>query len=134
MKSRMRMVVALTLVLSLFAPVLEAAAVPRPERCGFAGPPGQCVVGMRGWQLVQREFRRGYRDQDRARDAYRSGDVLPLSQILSGVRRQFPGKLLDANLSRRGDAYVYVIKLLDRDNRVRVIWVDAQTGGVLAAR
>ena len=79
-------------------------------------------------------MRRGYYDQDRARDAFRSGDVLPLSRILSSVRRQYPGKLLDANLARQGGGYVYVIKLLDQDNRVRLIYVDAQTGGVISVR
>lgn len=76
--------------------------------------------------------RRG--DQDRARDASRSGEVLPLESILRGVRQRYGGRLLDADLVRGGNGYVYLIKIIDDSNRVRILQVDARTGRVLGAR
>lgn len=129
----MRTALYTSLALLLVALPPETSAMPRPPACG-AGSQGLCGQSAPAGQPVRHELSRGGGDQDRARDAYRSGDVLPLSQILRSVRRQYPGKLLDANLARRGGGYVYVIKLLDDANRVRLIQVDAQSGRVLSAR
>jgi len=130
----MRTALFMTWALLFVTPAFEAAAVPGWDRCGLPATAAACWGEWSGWRPVGHEMRRENRDQDRARDAYRSGDVLPLSRILSGVRRQYPGKLLDATLAPQGRGYVYVIKLLGADNRVRLIYVDAQTGGVLSVR
>lgn len=133
----MRMPVLIALVAWLLPLAAEAVAAPRPvPGQGLPGHGRVVLDGSRGaglW-LAQGRAWRHQRDQERARDAYRSGDVLPLSRILSRVRRQFPGKLLDASLTRRGNAYVYVIKLLDSGNRVRLVQVDARSGRILSAR
>lgn len=74
------------------------------------------------------------RDHDRARDAVRSGEVRPLGEVLGPVRSRYPGRLLDTQLSRQGNNWVYRIKILDRAGKVRVVIVDARSGRILRAR
>ncbi len=86
-----------------------------------------------GLRLAQRERRKGKRrDHDRARDAVGSGDVLPLRKIMARVGRNYPGRLLDAELGRNGQGrWIYRLKLLSPGDRVRHLSVDARTGQVL---
>ncbi len=67
------------------------------------------------------------------RRAQGCGDTISLERVLRRVRRQFPGRLLDADMrcSRRGA--VYILKMRGRDNRIRVIRADAATGRILSA-
>ncbi len=69
---------------------------------------------------------------DRARDAVRSGQVRPLSQILGSVRGQVPGELLDAQLGTSGGRAVYQLRFLDAAGTVRRVTVDANTGQVIS--
>lgn len=71
---------------------------------------------------------------NRARDAVRSGQVQPLSQILGRVRGQVPGELLDAQLSTSGGRAVYRLRMLDAAGTVRQVTVDANTGQVLSVQ
>lgn len=73
-------------------------------------------------------------DQDHAREAVREGRILPLGQVLAGVQRQYPGRLLDAELRDRGGRQVYFIKLMTRDGNVAIVTADAATGQVLGYR
>ncbi|NQU70556.1 MAG: PepSY domain-containing protein [Rhodospirillales bacterium] len=72
--------------------------------------------------------------QDRARRALREGRVLPLGEIMSRVRRNFPGKVLDADLVRDGRRFVYYLKVLDPQGRVAEITVDGQSGRILGVK
>jgi len=73
-------------------------------------------------------------DQDRARDAVRSGEALPLGRIIGRVQEQCPGKFLGADLvqTRQGLGY-RVLMLRPSGNRVTFL-VDAATGAVLGGR
>ncbi len=73
-------------------------------------------------------------DQDRARDAVRAGQALPLGQILGQVMATCPGRFLDAGLRRGGSGLVYVIKILRPDGRVAKLVVDARSGAVRRGR
>jgi hypothetical protein len=72
--------------------------------------------------------------QDRARRALREGRVLPLGEIMTRVRRNFPGKVLDADLVRDGNRFVYYLKVLDPRGRVARIAVDGQSGRILGVK
>ncbi len=62
-------------------------------------------------------------------------EVQPLSSILQRLRGRSDGRLLDANLDRgQGGRAVYVIRMLERDGRVRTLTVDAKSGEVLSDR
>lgn len=71
---------------------------------------------------------------DEARDAVRSGDVLPALRVIRDVRQRYPGaEVLDAELER-GSQPRYIIKILTRDGRRVDVIVDAQTGAILYER
>lgn len=71
---------------------------------------------------------------DEARDAVRSGDVLPALQVIRDVRQRYPGaEVLDAELER-GSQPRYIIKILTRDGRRVDVIVDARTGAILYER
>ena len=71
------------------------------------------------------------KDHDTARDAVSSGQAQPLDAILPKVRARYPGRLLDAKLTRSGGKYRYVIKILDKKGKVRRVTVDARSGRIL---
>jgi hypothetical protein len=126
--SAMRPTYLVSIALALLLAAADAAAGTRSQGCGSPG--GGCA-NVR--PLLQLAGRRGS-DQDRARDAVRSGQALPLPEIMGIVRGRYPGKLLDAKLSRRGNALIYRIKLRGRGNRVQHLQVNARTGNILSVR
>src|SRR3546814_2981364 len=73
--------------------------------------------------------------QDDARRAFRPGQAIPLSYILSGLRERYPGRVLDADIVERGGGdWTYGIRLLDPRGRVVELDVDARSGRVLRER
>ncbi len=134
----------LAALLALAAPLPVAAQVPecrsytstvemggeKQEALGIA-----CRRPDGSWQI--RNSRRGAGDHDSARDAVSAGEVMPLSDILSRVRGDHPGTLLDARLHRSQReqwAPWYELKVRSPDDRVSVLEVDAGTGRVLGVR
>lgn len=78
-------------------------------------------------------------DHERAREAVRRGEILPLDRLLGRVRRDFRGELLGVELeSERHAAFdaplVYEVRLLAEDGTVRELYYDARTGRLLQAR
>lgn len=70
-------------------------------------------------------------DQDDARDAVRSGQVISMEQALAVVRSEYPGRLLDADFNRQ--AGVYNVKMLSR-GEVVLVAVNAHDGRILNVR
>ncbi len=74
-------------------------------------------------------------EQERVREAVQAGEILPLSTVLDRVRRQVPGRVLDARVRGGGSRpWLYLVKMLSPDNRVVVVTADARTGRVLNIR
>lgn len=74
------------------------------------------------------------RDHDRARAAVRTGEALPLQEVLEKVQRSHPGELLEVELERESGRWVYELKLLQNDGSLLRLDVDAKTAGVLRSR
>jgi uncharacterized membrane protein YkoI len=73
--------------------------------------------------------------QERARAAVEAGEIRSLQDILERVRRQFDGRVLDAELDESGrDRWVYQIKILTGDGEVLALAVDARTAEVLRVK
>lgn len=71
------------------------------------------------------------KDHDRARDAVRRGQALPLAQIIRSLQATCPGTFLNAKLERRGDMLAYRVQLLRPSGRRVTMIVDAQSGRVV---
>lgn len=73
----------------------------------------------------------GYQsEQDRTRDAVRSGQAISPGQAKQAALASHPGRFLD--MSFGGNAYN--VKIMTAQNRVVVVTVDAASGRVLGAR
>jgi len=65
----------------------------------------------------------------------RFGEALPLGQILRQIRREYPGKLLNARLRQgTGGRYIYELRMLAPGGTVRRLSVDARNARVLSVR
>ncbi|ABS62550.1 Propeptide PepSY amd peptidase M4 [Parvibaculum lavamentivorans DS-1] len=69
-------------------------------------------------------------EQDSARDAVRSGQVISPGQAKQAALSRYPGRFLD--MSFGGNAYY--VKIMTADSRVVVVTVDAASGRVTGAR
>ena len=85
---------------------------------------GLLAAGLGGMPAFaqQQDFARGLKD---------AGQILPLSRITERARRQFGGRVLEANLTERGGRYVYQLELLDGRGVVHELDYDARSGARL---
>ncbi|MDO6964273.1 PepSY domain-containing protein [Rhizobium alvei] len=68
---------------------------------------------------------------DEARQALKSGLVLPLDQILAKIRSDFPGDIIEIEFEKDRGQYIYEIEIIRPDGRVIEVKVDAKTIEVL---
>jgi hypothetical protein len=73
-------------------------------------------------------------DHERARAAVRSGEVLPLPELLSRLQPGWPGQVLELELEREDGRWIYEVKLLQPGGQVVKLDVDARTATVLKQR
>lgn len=70
-------------------------------------------------------------DHVTARKLRESGQILPLEQILDRARARQPGQILETELERKRNVYVYEVEILDADGRVWELKFDARTGELM---
>jgi uncharacterized membrane protein YkoI len=71
------------------------------------------------------------KDHDRAREAVKAGQVMPLRTVLERLEREHPGEVLDVELEDEHGRLVYEVKLLQSDGRLVKLELDAKTATVL---
>lgn len=70
---------------------------------------------------------------DDAYEARRSGDILPLQDILTAVRSTYPGEIIGVEFERDDGQPIYEVKVLQSGGRYLEIYVDARTGRIIKA-
>jgi hypothetical protein len=73
-------------------------------------------------------------DHDRARQALEAGEILPLKTVLETLLRNTPGQVMEVELERRGERWVYEIKLLRPGGSLARYRVDAREGTIISRR
>jgi uncharacterized membrane protein YkoI len=73
-------------------------------------------------------------DHDRARRALEAGEIMPLSQILDRVERDYPGRVVEIELDRDDGRWIYEIKMLRDGGRLLKLKVDARDARVLRVK
>ena len=73
-------------------------------------------------------------DHDAARRAVERGEIRPLNEILNVLRAQVPGQVVDVELEREDENWVYEIKVLDSGGRRTKAYIDARTGEILKSK
>ena len=73
-------------------------------------------------------------DHDRARKALEAGEILPLKTVLEKVVRASPGQVMEVELERKHDRWIYEIKLLRPGGSLVKLLVDASDGTIIDRR
>jgi hypothetical protein len=73
-------------------------------------------------------------EQDRARDAVRRGQALPLADIVGGLQNRCPGVFLEATLLNTQRGLAYRVRILRPSGRRITLLVDAGSGRVVRGR
>lgn len=73
-------------------------------------------------------------DHDDAKRLKEAGDIQPLEQILAKARAERPGRVLETELERKGERYVYEIEIVDNDGVVWELKFDAKSGELLKTK
>ncbi|MBL8475339.1 MAG: PepSY domain-containing protein [Methyloversatilis sp.] len=75
----------------------------------------------------------GFADDDhiRARELSQRGEILPLERISELAKAVRPGKLIDIDLERKRELWIYELELLDDQGRVWEMKLDARNGELL---
>lgn len=76
------------------------------------------------------------------REAHQSGEIKSLRWVLEQIQLQFPGQVLDAELTKKkyknnhkyNHRYVYKIKLISEDGHISKLYVDANTAELLRVK
>jgi uncharacterized membrane protein YkoI len=71
-------------------------------------------------------------NQDEVLELRRSGQVMPLQDILGAIARLYPGsQVLEVELESQQGKYRYEIEILTVADSVRELEIDAHTGAIL---
>jgi uncharacterized membrane protein YkoI len=73
-------------------------------------------------------------DHDDAKRLKEAGDIQPLEQILAKARAEKPGRVLETELERKGERYIYEIEIVDNDGVVWELKFDAKSGELLKTK
>ena len=74
-------------------------------------------------------------DHEKAIKAVNEGEILPLNEILTNITKNFNGRVISINLKDNEKGlfgWVYDIMIIDVNNKVKQIRVDAGTSTVLS--
>lgn len=82
-------------------------------------------------RAIRRLHRRGDGLPDRARGAIRRGEIRPLRDVIARVRQRSNAEILDVDLHQNGGAWVYGLRVLTPNGRVRDVFVDGRSLEVL---
>ncbi len=70
-------------------------------------------------------------DHDRARAALLAGEILPLPTIMARVAQLHPGHVLEVELEREDERWIYELKLLQPSGGLLKLEIDAKSGAVI---
>lgn len=73
-------------------------------------------------------------DSKKARDAVKSGRAASLKEVLSIVRKQYKGEVVRVRLTGSGNNMIYRIRMIDSQNRLLEIRVNAVSRRILAVK
>ena len=74
---------------------------------------------------------REHRDHEDAREAVRTGEILPLADVLQRLEKEQQGQVLEVELERKHGRIYYEVKLLQPGGRVVKHLIDARTGELI---
>ncbi len=82
-------------------------------------------------RAVRRLRRRGGGLPERARGAIRRGEIRPLRDVIQRVRQRSNSEILDVDLHQNANRWIYALRVLTPNGRVRDVFIDGRTLEVL---
>ncbi len=73
-------------------------------------------------------------DHELARELKQAGNILALEQILDKVQQLHPGHVLEVELEKKQQRYIYEIETVDTKGNVWEMQFDAKTGELLKSK
>lgn len=73
-------------------------------------------------------------DDERIREAVARGDAEPLKDILKALRRRYKGEVVNIRLSGEGPDLQYRIRIIDPNDRLIEVRVNARTARIIGSR
>ena len=73
-------------------------------------------------------------DHITARELQQAGTILPLDEIVIRAKKMSAGRIIEAELERSGQQYLYEIEFLDTDGTVHEMKFDAKTGDLVSSK
>lgn len=73
-------------------------------------------------------------DHDLARQALEAGEILPLRTIIEQIERDYPGQIIEVELERDAEQWVYDIKLLREHGALVKLKLNASDGTLLGIK
>lgn len=73
-------------------------------------------------------------DSERARAALETGQIRPLSELLSHVESRYVGRVIETELEQEHRRWIYEFKFLPPAGHIFTVKVDAATGEVIGTR
>lgn len=70
-------------------------------------------------------------DHELAREALRRKEILPLDQVLNAIRDRVPGEIVEIELEREQDRWIYEVEIIDESGRMRDVLVDARNAEII---
>jgi uncharacterized membrane protein YkoI len=71
-------------------------------------------------------------DSARARAAFERGEILGLTQLLTSVEAHYEGRVIETELERRHERWIYEFRFLPPTGRIFMVIVDAASGDIIA--
>lgn len=76
----------------------------------------------------------GDRDHEQARNSLEAGEILPLRTIIERVERDYPGQIIEVELEREAERWVYKLKLLRANGALVKMKLDAADATLLGIK
>ena len=95
------------------------------------------VLNFSLFNNVKSEDNLGESDHEKAIRAVNEGEILPLDEILNKVQNNFNGRIISINLKDNEKGlfgWVYDIMIIDIENNVKQLRVDAGTSTILSVK
>jgi uncharacterized membrane protein YkoI len=70
-------------------------------------------------------------DQVLARAALQRGEIMPIAKVLGMASRHVPGDIVEVELERENGRFIYEVKILSSNGRLREVELDARTGALV---
>jgi len=90
-----------------------------------------CAVYLDGPRALSREMEHEKHDEDRARAAVQRGEILPLEQVLAGLKGDVTGEISRVELEKEDGIWVYEFKVISPRGQMMEVHIDAKTGKLI---